>query len=108
MFYVFCCLAVFGLTMKGKGRVDALYVKGCNFICRNVTSSVEKRDAFLLVLQKIHAGGIYALALLFGFIGVGVPLIDIGGGELSFVVGIILGASIFVLWARTKERWATS
>lgn len=108
MFYVVFCLALFGLAMKGQERLDELNEKGCEFICRNVTSSVEKRDAFLLALQKIHAGGIYALALLFGLIGVGIPLIDIGGGDWSFVVGMILGAGVFVLWARTKEKWATS
>ncbi len=108
MFYVICCLAIFGLTMKGQGKVDALYVKGCAFICRNVTSSVEKRDVLLLVLQKIHAGGTYALAFLFGLIGVGVPFSETGSPDVSVFVYSFIGAGVFVLYVRTKEKWATS
>lgn len=108
MFYVVLCLALFGLTMKGQGRIDALYAKGHGFICRNVTSSVEKRDAFLLALEKLHAGGTYVIALLFGFIGVGIPLIDTGGSDFSFAIGMLLGAGVFVLYVRTTKKWATS
>jgi hypothetical protein len=96
------------MTMKGKGKVDALYVKGCAFVCRNVTSSVEKRDALLLVLRKIHAGGTYALALLFGLVGVGVPFSETGSPDHSVIVYSLLAAGVFVLYVRTKEKWATS